>query len=152
MVNDPHWVELAWKFPFSTCKYRVLTVCERNRLKRATLVPLAMHTVEYSFFLLVKWFVVLFRKENKMLTYDQNSLRTVFSSTVSRSLWFVVNERHRYLRHCRRTSLPITWNVCVCLNPKCRESWQHKNSIKSTYNKWKQCNRLMRSWMINTSK
>lgn len=44
MVKAPHCVELAWKLLFSTCKYRVLTVCERNRLKSATLVPEAIHT------------------------------------------------------------------------------------------------------------
>lgn len=44
MAKQPHWTELAWKFPFSTCKYLVLTVWERRRLKRATLVPDAMHT------------------------------------------------------------------------------------------------------------
>ena len=44
MVNAPHWVEEAWKFPFSTCRYRVDTVCDLNRLNRATFVPLAIHT------------------------------------------------------------------------------------------------------------
>ena len=43
IVKAPHWVELAWKFPFSTCRYRVLTVWDRRRLKRATFVPDAMH-------------------------------------------------------------------------------------------------------------
>ena len=43
MVKAPHWVEDAWKFPFSTWRYLVLTVCDRSRLKRATLVPEAMH-------------------------------------------------------------------------------------------------------------
>ena len=45
MVKAPHCVELAWKLPPSTCRYLVLTVCERSLLKSATLVPLAMHTV-----------------------------------------------------------------------------------------------------------
>ena len=44
MVKAPHCVELAWKFPSSTCKYLVLTVCDRNRLKSATFVPDAIHT------------------------------------------------------------------------------------------------------------
>jgi hypothetical protein len=26
MVKAPHWTEEAWKLPFSTCRYRVLTV------------------------------------------------------------------------------------------------------------------------------
>jgi len=43
MVKAPHWTELAWKFPFSTWRYLVLTVCDLNRLNRATLVPLATH-------------------------------------------------------------------------------------------------------------
>ena len=42
-MNAPHWVELAWKFPFSTCRYLVLTVCDLRRLNNATLVPDAMH-------------------------------------------------------------------------------------------------------------
>ena len=44
-VKAPHCVELAWKLPFSTCRYLVLTVCERRRLNNATLVPDAIHTV-----------------------------------------------------------------------------------------------------------
>lgn len=48
MVKEPHCVELAWKLPFSTWRYRVLTVCERSRLKRATLVPLPMQTESAS--------------------------------------------------------------------------------------------------------
>ena len=44
MVNAPHCIELAWKFPSSTCRYRVLTVCDRSLLNNATLVPDAIHT------------------------------------------------------------------------------------------------------------
>ena len=55
MVKAPHCVEDAWKFPFSTWRYRVLTVCERRRLNKATFVPLAMHTVnEFKDFLVQK--------------------------------------------------------------------------------------------------
>merc|ERR1711884_492161 len=41
MVKAPHCTEEAWKFPLSTCRYLVLTVCERNLLNKATFVPLA---------------------------------------------------------------------------------------------------------------
>ena len=44
IVKAPHCAALAWKLPFSTWRYRVLTVCERSRLNRATFVPDAMHT------------------------------------------------------------------------------------------------------------
>jgi len=44
MVKAPHWAALAWKLPFSTWRYRVLTVCDLSRLNRATLVPDAIHT------------------------------------------------------------------------------------------------------------
>ena len=44
MVKAPHCVEEAWKFPFSTCRYRVDTVWDLNRLNSATFVPLAIHT------------------------------------------------------------------------------------------------------------
>ena len=44
-VNAPHCVELAWKLPLSTCRYLVLTVCDRKRLNSATFVPDAIHTV-----------------------------------------------------------------------------------------------------------
>lgn len=44
MVKAPHCSELAWKFPFSTCKYLVLTVCDRSLLNNATFVPEATHT------------------------------------------------------------------------------------------------------------
>merc|ERR1711892_563934 len=42
MVKAPHWTELAWKFPFSTCRYLVLTVWDLKRLKSATFVPEAI--------------------------------------------------------------------------------------------------------------
>ena len=45
MVKAPHWTEDAWKFPFSTWRYLVLTVWDRRRLNKATLVPLATQTV-----------------------------------------------------------------------------------------------------------
>ena len=44
MVKAPHCTEEAWKFPLSTWRYLVLTVCERNRLNKATFVPLATQT------------------------------------------------------------------------------------------------------------
>ena len=44
MVKAPHCTEEAWKFPLSTCRYLVLTVCERNLLNKATFVPLATQT------------------------------------------------------------------------------------------------------------
>ncbi len=44
IVNAPHCVELAWKFPLSTWRYRVLTVWDRSRLNKATFVPDAIHT------------------------------------------------------------------------------------------------------------
>ena len=46
MVKAPHCTEEAWKFPLSTWRYLVLTVCERNRLNKATFVPLATQTVK----------------------------------------------------------------------------------------------------------
>ena len=46
MVKAPHCTEEAWKLPLSTWRYLVLTVCDRNRLNKATLVPLATQTVK----------------------------------------------------------------------------------------------------------
>jgi hypothetical protein len=44
MVKAPHCAEDAWKLPLSTCRYLVLTVCDRSRLNNATFVPLATQT------------------------------------------------------------------------------------------------------------
>jgi len=48
IVKAPHCAALAWKLPFSTWRYRVLTVCDRSRLNRATFVPDAIHTTHYT--------------------------------------------------------------------------------------------------------
>ena len=50
MVKAPHCTDDAWKFPLSTCRYRVLTVWDLKRLNKATLVPLATQTAKKSEF------------------------------------------------------------------------------------------------------
>lgn len=46
IVNAPHCWLLAWNVPFSTWRYRVLTVWDLRRLNRATVDPDWMHTVK----------------------------------------------------------------------------------------------------------
>ena len=46
IVNAPHCTDEAWKFPLSTWRYLVLTVWDRRRLNKATLVPLATQTID----------------------------------------------------------------------------------------------------------
>ena len=108
-MKAPHCVELAWKLPFSTWRYRVLTVCERNLLKRATLVPDAIHTVKIKH--CTQYLESVFYKGDIQATPAMSTSRISILPLMSK--WFFIpNIFSLYffafqLRLCRK---PLTWS------------------------------------------